>query len=251
MKIGVRHPIVFQVMVFIAAIILALVFSVVARMVCSAGAVDNNIHTAVGRLLAGGLLFLVFIRCFNLKKQLSGFVVMLPALLFAAWNIILHFTTGGGHAENTTYVFILGLAPAVFEEVLCRGIFIHNLKANGRRPMSVLLISAFFFGIVHMTNLGGGQHIINVMIQTGYAVVVGLVFGAIYIKTDDLISVIIAHAVIDISSKMFPNGEIAILPGCVGLMVVLAVETWYAFWLMSRAPALPESAECDGHTSSP
>ena len=251
MKIGARHPIVFQVMVFIAAIILALVFSVVARVACPAGAVDNNIHTAVGRLLAGGLLFLVFIRCFNLTKQFSGFVIMLPALLFAAWNIILHFTTGGGHAENTTYIFMLGLAPAVFEEVICRGIFIHNLKASGRRPMSVLLISALFFGIVHMTNLVGGQHIINVIIQTSYAVVVGLVFGAIYIKTDDLISVIIAHAVIDISSKMFPNGEIAILPGCVGLMVVLAVETWYAFWLMSRVPAVPDTVECNGHVSSP
>lgn len=230
--LGARHPVLFQVLLLVAAFVLTLVFSLCARMMCSGEAGGQYVHTAIGRLLAGCFLFLVFIRCFDFKKQFSGFVIMLPVLLFAAWNVVLHFATGGVRAENHAYALMLGLAPAVFEEVLFRGVFIHNLKANGRSPMAMLLISAIFFGIVHMTNIVGAQHIVNVIVQAGYAIVIGLVFSAIYIKTGDLLSVVIAHAVIDITSNMFPSGQVTVFPWGIALIVLLAVETWYAFHLM-------------------
>ena len=243
-KFNVRHPILFQLLVLVAAFILALVFSVGASVVCTAEAEAQNMHAAIGRLLAGGFLFLVFIRYFNFKKQLSGIVVMLPALLFAVWNIVLHFSTGGARAENYACALILGLAPAVFEEVVFRGVFIHNLRANGRGPMVTLLISAIFFGVVHITNLFGSQHIVNVIIQTSYSIVVGLVFGAIYIKTGDLVSVIVAHAIIDISSKLLPSGQIIAFQWCIAMIALLAVETWYAFHLMRPMAADSPSGSC-------
>ena len=231
-KFSARHPILFQLLVFIAAFILVLVVSLGASVTCSAEAEAQNMHVAIGRLIAGGVLFLVFIRYFNIKKQLSGIVVMLPALLFAVWNIVLHFSMGGARAENYAYALILGLAPAVFEEVVFRGVFIHNLRANGRSPMSALLISAIFFGVVHMTNLLGSQHIINVIIQVSYSIVVGPVFGAIYIRTGDLVSVIIAHSIIDISSKILPSGQVIAFQWCIALIALLVVETFYAVHLM-------------------
>lgn len=243
-KFNARHPILFQMLVLVAAFILVLVFSLGVSVMCSAEAEAQNIHTAIGRLLAGGFLFLVFIRYFNLKKQLSGIVVMLPALFFAVWNVVLHFSTGGVREENYAYALLLGLAPAVLEEVMFRGVFIHNLRANGRSPVAAILISAIFFGVVHITNLVGSQHIVNVIIQTSYSIVVGLVFGAIYIKTGDLVSVIVAHAIIDISSKMLPSGQTIAFQWCVALIALLVVETWYAFHLMHPMAADSPSGSC-------
>lgn len=236
-----RHPILFQVVLFIAAIFLAVFFALLFQVVFPLEEKSEDvICAAIGRLLAGGLLFLVFIRSFKLKRQFSGFVVMLPALLFAAWNLFRYFLTKGGSVDNYVYAIVLGLAPAVFEEVLFRGIFIRNLKASGKKPLSILLISSLFFGLVHVTNFS--LSVINMSIQVGSAIVVGLVFGAIYIKTEDLVSIIIAHAAIDICDEMFPVGGL-VLPGVelTGFLILLAVETWYAFWLMSRSPRLPEA----------
>ena len=237
---GARHPILFQAVLFIAAICLAVFFAILSLGALPLEAKTQNVGTATGRLLAGGLLFLVFIRSFKLKRQFSGFVIVLPALLFAAWNLFRHFLTKDGTVDNYAYAIVLGLAPAVFEEVLFRGIFIRNLKANGRKPLAILLISALFFGLVHVTNTSLGA--VNVLIQVSYAIVIGLVFGAIYIKTEDLVSIIIAHAAIDICHQIFPAGGL-VLPvvELTGFLILLAVETWYAFWLMSRPPRLPET----------
>lgn len=239
-KFASKHPFIFQMMVFIVAILLVVLFSLFAQTV---GLVDTEAEYAgivTGRLMAASLLFLIFIRCFNLKKQFSGFVIMLPTLLFAAWNLFRHFLTKGEMADNYVYAIMLGLAPAVFEEVIFRGIFIHVLKASGKKPLAVLLISALFFGISHMSNTNGS--LINMLIQVISSIVVGLVFGAIYIKTEDIVSVIIAHATIDICNRMFPSGNV-IRPfvELTGFFVLLAVETWYAFWLISR-----ESHSSDG-----
>lgn len=68
--------------------------------------------------------------------------------------------------------------------------------------MAALLIPALFFGLIHMTNAVNGD-IPQALVQTGYSIVVGLVFGAIYIRSGDLISVMIAHAAIDITNRVF------------------------------------------------
>ena len=186
---------------------------------------------AIGRILAGILMLLVFRRCFDFSKQFKGFVVMLPALVFALWNIANHFITKGDFNPFTLEVLILGLASAIFEEVIFRGIFIHNLKAAGRSDMAALTIPALLFGVIHLTNAVNGD-ILQALVQTGYAVVVGLVFGAIYIRTGDLFSVILAHAAIDITNRIFMGAAITPVPVIIAFIVMLAIMALYAFKLV-------------------
>lgn len=236
-KFAIKHPIVLIVIVYIAKIFIFSFFRGVAERMCSPEANARGVDMDIGRLLSGGLLLLVFIRCFNFKKQFSGFVIMLPALLFALWTLLLHFLSKVTNVvpDHCGYAILSGLAPAVLEEIIYRGIFIYFLMANGKKPIAVLLISALFFGLSHITYMID-KEMLSVLFQMSWATVIGLVLGAVYIKTGDLASVIIAHAAVDCCLNLFP------IVGCIFPQYVvrtaayglMAVETWYAFWLISR-----------------
>lgn len=228
-KFAKKSPVIFEILLIIAAFVLALIFGLPCQMV----GIDNEMGMAIGRILAGLLLLIIFRSCIKGKKQFSGLLLMLPALLFALWNVFNHFATKGEFNPLTAEILILGFAPAIFEEVVFRGIFIHNLKASGKSDMAALLIPAVFFGLIHLTNAVNGD-VLQALIQTGYAVVVGLVFGAIYILTGDLCSVILAHAAIDITNRMFMGASTTPVPVIAAFIVLLAAEAAYAFWLVAR-----------------
>ena len=227
-----KHPVLFEIVLIIAGFALALVFSLGGQML---GSTDSDLNISIGRIIAGLLLIVIFHRCFDWKKQFSGLLIALPALLFAVWNIANHFLSNGEYAPLSLEILILGLAPAIFEEVIFRGIFIHNLKANGKSDMTALIISALVFGAIHLTNAVGGD-IPQTLVQTGYAIVVGLVFGAIYIRSEDLITVIIMHAAIDITNRVFMGSTNTSTTVLILFVVLLAAEAAYAFMLTSKAP---------------
>ena len=140
-KFAEKSPIIFEIVLVAAAFMLAAAIGLICQMI----GFENELSMAIGRILAGILLILIFRHCFDFSKQFRGLVVMLPALVFALWNIANHFITKGGFNPFTFDILILGLAPAVFEEVLFRGIFIHNLKAGGKSDMAALMIPALLF----------------------------------------------------------------------------------------------------------
>lgn len=226
-KLAAKSPIIFEILLIIAAFVLALVFGIPCQLI----GIENELGIAIGRILAGIVLLMIFRSCLKDGKQFSGFLVMLPALLFALWNVVNHFITKGDFNPLTAEILILGLAPSIFEEVVFRGIFIHNLKASGKSDMAALLIPALIFGLIHLTNAVNGN-IAQALVQTGYAVVVGLVFGAIYIRTGDLVSVVIAHAAMDITNHVFGSANGLSTPVLIAFLALLAVEAVYAFVLV-------------------
>ena len=235
-KFATKSPIIFEILLIVAAFVLALAFGLASQII----GFDNELAMAVGRILAGLVLLIIFRSCLKNGKQFSGFLIMLPALGFALWNVANHFLTKGDFNPLTTEILILGLAPAIFEEVVFRGIFMDNLKKSGKSDMAALLISALFFGLIHMTNAVNGN-IPQALVQTGYSIVVGLVFGAIYIRTGDLLSVMIAHAAIDITNQIFAAASNTPVPLIIAFIVVLAAEAAYAFVLVSKGKPAEES----------
>jgi membrane protease YdiL (CAAX protease family) len=224
-----KRPVLFEIILVIAAFFLAAAFGVGGQ----AAGFENEFSMAIGRILTGILLLIIFRGCLKDGKQFSGLIIMLPALGFALWNVANHFITKGDFSPLTAEILILGLAPAIFEEVIFRGIFIHNLRASGKSDIAALLIPALLFGLIHLTNAVNGN-IAQALVQTGYAVVVGLVFGAIYIRTGDLFSVILAHAAIDITNRVFMGATVTPTPVIIGFVVLLAIEAAYAFVLVSK-----------------
>ena len=169
--------------------------------------------TSIGTELGGGLLRIVFGLLFAIigrkllhpRSAFRGFVAVLPAFLFAVFNVANHYMTGGTeYALLDETMIILSLAPAIYEEVIFRGLLIGLLKKKYEGALKIILISSVVFSAVHLTNLIG-MNIISVLLQVVYTLVIGMVLGTVYYRSGDLISVILVHATIDLTSRMFPG----------------------------------------------
>ena len=105
------------------------------------------------------------------------------------------------------------------------------MKENGRSDPFALILSAVVFGLVHLTNIAG-MTLINALIQTGYATVIGLVLGAVYLRSQDAFSVILLHFLIDFSNRFFTGGREAVAWMIAAFAVLLVMEARYAFLLV-------------------
>lgn len=228
-----KHPIIFEIILFMLASLLAVVVALILN-ILGCNIVDS---TAIARILIGIALIAVFHGSFKFGNSFTGLVLMLPALLLAIYKIPYHFISGGGTPNRITVsVLLVGLAPAVFEEVLFRGIFISNLKKRFDNPTAIVMISAVVFSLEHLTNMGG-MSIISLFLQLIMALVVGIVLGAIYLYTSDLISVILAHFAVDVLGGIFYGGETTPYYFFFVLAAILLFETVYGFLLMRKITA--------------
>ena len=228
-RFGTKHPLLFTAVLFFAALLAAAVF------VAGATAIgeDQDAAGALGRIVVGLMLLLLFRRCFAWDKALTGVRWALPVLAVALYNIVLNVLEGMPlrGAEELPRALLLGLAPAVFEETIFRGICIAKLRESGRTTTQTLWLSALLFGALHLTN-AVGMSLPNALVQTGYAVVVGLLFGVVYLKSGDIVSVILAHGVIDVSYQLFTeHSEQASVPELAAFLLLLSALLVYALRL--------------------
>jgi len=222
-----RHPIVFEIMLIVAAFVLAAVFG----LACDIVGFPKELCTAMGRIMVALMLLIAFRRRFDIAKQFMGWLYALPALGFVLWNVVNHFLSGGKFCPPSIGFFILGFAPGIFEEIIFRGVFVSNLKAAGKSDFAAMMISAIGFGAIHITNVVGDVGMLQVLVQVGSAVVIGMVFGAIFIRTGNIMSIIAVHAAIDISSLVFNGMPCTTVLTLAAFVALLAVEAAYALML--------------------
>lgn len=110
------------------------------------------------------------------------------------------------------------------------------MKTKGMKPLTMMLLSGVIFGLMHITN-AVAQPLPQVLLQTCYSMVVGITFAAIYIRSGDLVSIIIAHSAIDITNRIFIGGQKT--PGFAFALfwAMIIAEAAYAFYLVTRPKA--------------
>lgn len=225
---GEKHPILFELLLFVIGVLLA----GIAAGILNVFGCSDEISGAIARILIGVAFLAAFHRNFQFDAFCKGFLPMLPALLLAIYKIPYHFVSGGGAINPVTVpVLLVGLAPAVFEEVLFRGIFISNLKKRFNSPTAIVLISAIVFSLVHLTN-AIGMDVLSLLLQLMMALAAGIVLGAIYLYTEDLISVIAAHFAIDVLGGIFSGGNTTPYYFLGILAALWVVEIVYGFLLV-------------------
>jgi membrane protease YdiL (CAAX protease family) len=84
---------------------------------------------------------------------------------------------------NAISFITIGIAPAILEEILCRGIVLKGMLKN-YSPTKAILWSALFFGIFHMNPW-----------QAVPAFIIGIALGWIYYRTRSLIPCMLIHAI--------------------------------------------------------
>ena len=94
------------------------------------------------------------------------------------------------------------MAPAIFEEVIYRGIFIYNMDKSDFNGFGCVFFSALFFALIHLTNLVG-EDLASVGLQVVYAFAVGLVLAAIYVQNRRITQIIFLHFLIDFTNRIY------------------------------------------------
>ena len=85
-------------------------------------------------------------------------------------------------AQNLPGMIAIAIIGPIAEEIAFRGVLISKLREKGLGPWAAILISAFVFGAVH-----GNP------IQIPFAMVVGVMLGIIYVKTESVVLCSICH----------------------------------------------------------
>lgn len=151
-------------------------------------------------LLAYGLnqrYWHVPIHFFSRHKPVGQLVQLLPALIYFT---IMKLPSWSTMAFNKVTILILltVMMIAVAEEIICRGLLIPlGLTVAGGRPFVAVLISSLAFGLVHVVNLAHGS-LNTVMIQVIFVFASGMLWGAVYLKTHNLLLTIILHFLDDL-----------------------------------------------------
>ncbi len=127
------------------------------------------------------IIFITIFLVFALQFVLSG--IIYPAIGLD-YNITDTFVTDSTSSVLSKVILIITLAvtPAIFEELFFRKAIIDFLSPYGKKM--ALLISALLFGIIHM-NLSQGL----------FAFIIGLIFGGIYLFTNDIKLTMLIHLI--------------------------------------------------------
>ena len=155
-------------------------------------------------IIVGAALMLLYRRAFTGIETKKNYLILLPALLFAAWNLFYNLSLGLEIGGSVYFMeaALTAFAPALFEEVLFRGIFLYNLKKTGRSDLACML---------------------------GYSLVIGMVLAAVYLKNNSILQVIALHFLIDFMPRIFVEQAVSATTMHIVLFVILLVaEAAYA-----------------------
>ena len=186
----------------------------------------SGIGVAIGAMVAVGLFNLWFRKEF---RGMLGFKGMRTAVLMLLPVLVLHWigSVASWVQFGTASVFIAFLrafAPGFGEEIAFRGLGVANYMRTIKSEKQITVIfwlSSVFFGLVHITNAFVGADPIMAVIQALYAIGIGLLLGAVFLRTGLLWPIILGHMSLDfmefIRADMGSSG---------GVMVNFGVGDW-------------------------
>lgn len=113
-----------------------------------------------------------------------------------------------GFGEILSFVSTM-LLIGITEELLCRGIVLNLLLdrfSNTKRGIwSAIIIASSLFGLLHLPNIFAGASPKAVLMQAVSATAGGILFSAIYIRSNNIWIPILAHAAFDFMA-LIPSG---------------------------------------------
>ncbi len=94
---------------------------------------------------------------------------------------------------------LLALLIGLAEETLVRGIVLGGLAARG--PLLAGLVSAVYFGLLHLSNLLIRFEPV-ILAQAGAALLIGLLLGAVRLRVESLWPLVATHALVDLPALL-------------------------------------------------
>ena len=199
-----------------------------------------GIGVALAALLAAWLFKLWFRPDFNgcLQKDglKEGLLMLLPFLaIHYAGSIVSWITLGTGSA---LIALLRAAAPGFGEEIMFRGLGVANYMRKIRSEGQIKVIfwlSSIVFGLIHLGNIFAGGDPKSVVIQAVYAIGVGMLFGAVYLRTGNLWPTILGHWSVDFFelTRVDLAGSGGVMTGMgIGDWITIAAGAFGAFWAL-------------------
>ena len=171
---------------------------------------DNEDMGTVAAILAAVLALLLFtlsarrdgFRGFLRGNAKLGLLLLIPAFIYSLAGLF--FASRGFTLSN----FLLAVMAGVFEEAVFRAIPIAFMmrawEFDEKKIPAVLLITAVTFGAFHITNVFSGASLKVSLIQAAECVAVGCLFGAIFLRSGNILPLMLDHFLQDVIA--FLNG---------------------------------------------
>lgn len=199
-----------------------------------------GIGVALAALLAAWLFKLWFRPDFNgcLQKDglKEGLLMLLPFLaIHYAGSIVSWITLGTGSA---LIALLRAAAPGFGEEIMFRGLGVANYMRKIRSEGQIKVIfwlSSIVFGLIHLGNIFAGGDPKSVVVQAVYAIGVGMLFGAVYLRTGNLWPTILGHWSVDFFelTRVDLAGSGGVMTGMgIGDWITIAAGAFGAFWAL-------------------
>ena len=176
---------------------------------------DNGM--SLGIIIGAFVIALLYVYLYKIKGFFSfskfkyAFLLACPFILFVL-TIFIDPNFKIPTLETLLLGVIAGLAPGVSEEVIFRGVLISYVMKffkSSKGIYGVLIVSALLFGLAHLGNVGAAP-LDATIFQVFYASAIGILFGAVYLRTGNLWVLIFCHALNDIIVAAFTtNGLVA------------------------------------------
>lgn len=136
--------------------------------------------------------------CLVKENFLSGMKMVIPFVVLHVIGSIVSIAICG--ISNVGRALLMATAPGFMEETMFRGLGVSNymrtIKDEKKIPV-IFWLSSLVFGLTHLGNILAGADPLTSVIQAIYACGVGLLFGAVYLRTGNLWPTIIAHTIVD------------------------------------------------------
>lgn len=201
-----RHPIITTILVIV---LISLGYGVAGN-VMTENKIDTNVYSPV---LVPNLILVAALLAYYAKAGFSKFFLQRDqrnhpsAAIYAVPVAVLvlvavqSFIQSGGFTvpDGSMWLFLFGLiaSVALMEELVFRSLMLRSWLHKGTKQ--ALIISSIIFGLVHLTQLMGGQMGLLTAMQIAFAILFGISMAFIVIKTGSVIFPIAYHFLFDFS----------------------------------------------------
>lgn len=173
------------------------------------------INEDISRLIIAGLLMLIMPIYFRGRCNFGfkggnfklGIMLALPMLIVPVWNLLqiaVYDAPLVAGAAAIIAAIVHGIGPGVSEEIFFRGFAVSNLmriwKDKSNRIVLCMLVPGVAFGLVHAINFIVTGDIFATLIQVIYTSAIGMISGAVFLRSRSIWGVILTHTLTDISA---------------------------------------------------
>ena len=153
--------------------------------------------------LAAILVFMLWFRPdykkpFSLKNFSKGLLMLLPFLIIHYAGSAVSMISFG--TSSVLLAFLKAMAPGFGEETAFRilGIsnFMRTIKSENEIK-KIFWLSSIFFGAFHLANLFSGADLLATLFQAVYCVGVGMILGAVFLRTGNIWIIMLGHMSLD------------------------------------------------------